>query len=510
VNDLTEAANAQRIWPILWREKWTILVSIVVFVALAIAYTLHASKTYQATGIIQVNLPTSQPGSQDTTAANQGLAQNYAKLLTSSGFLNSIKKQVAGGKLSADDLQSRLSATNLNMTALVQLQATGPSPAAAQGLATQVVNAFLDNLQNAAATRTKQEQAQLQQSINSYDAQIATLSAQPRTPTVTARITSLSASRNALIAQNANLVANGVAQQTSATVSSAPVASSSPISPRPLLNVIGGLLLGVLLGVGLAYLRNSLRSGVQSAEDAAAVTDLPVLASIPYKPRAPAEDPLVKEAYGVLHTNLLFSLHRSSGSVVTIVGYNAQVGKSSVVQGLGEASVRSDRNMLIVDGDMRAGMLSKRLGFGGHPGMVDVLQGAVDLEYTLVELRSGLWLLPTRESRVNPATLLSGERMRALSAEWRERFDVVLVDTPPIAGLADGLILSSLADLVVLVARAGLTKPQELTAATTSLYQTHTPIAGLVVFEETVSELYYPYAGDREGETRRRDPAKAR
>jgi tyrosine-protein kinase Etk/Wzc len=100
--------------------------------------------------------------------------------------------------------------------------------------------------------------------------------------------------------------------------------------------------------------------------------------------------------------------------------------------------------------------------------------------------------------------------MRAISATWRERFDVVIVDTPPIAGLADGLILCSLADAMVLVARAGVTKPAELTAATTSLYQTHTALSGLVVFEETASELYYPYGGEREGGSRRRDPAKAR
>ncbi|MBV9919206.1 MAG: hypothetical protein JO153_22090 [Solirubrobacterales bacterium] len=508
MNEVTEAPNTQRIWPILWREKWTILASIVVMVALAIAYTLHASKTYQATGIIQVNLPTSQPGSQDTTAANQGLAQNYAKLLTSSGFLNSIRGSVEGGRLSTDELQSRVSASNLLNTALVQLQSTGPSPGDAQRLGNEVVNAFLNSLRNAAVARTDQQQTQLQQSINTYDVQIAALTAQPRTPAVTARITSLQASRNALINQNANLVANGVAQQTSATVSSPPVASSSAISPKPLLNVIAGLLLGLLLGVGLAYLRSALRKGVQSAEEAASITNLPVLASIPYKPRAAGDDPGIKEAYGVLHTNLLFALHRSSASVVTIVGYNPQVGKTSVVQGLADASVRSDRNMLIVDGDMRAAMLSKRLGFAGQPGLVDVLQGAVELEYALVELRPGLTLIPARESRVNPGTLLSGDRMRELSAEWRERFDFVVIDTPPVAGLADGLILSSLADFVVLVARAGMTKPNELTAATTSIDHTHTPIAGLVVFEEAMSELYYPYAHDRKGEAGGPEPPR--
>jgi capsular exopolysaccharide synthesis family protein len=501
----TELTTNQRIWPILWRGKYVILASVLVMVALSIAYTFHQSKVYQATGIIQVNLPTSQPGSQDTTAANQGLAQNYAQLIVSSGFLNTIRNKVKGGHLSIADLKSRLTANNVAQTALVQLQATGSSPGDAQTVASEVINGFLSQLQSAAASRTAQEQNQLQQAINDFDARIVALAAGPTTATTTARINSLQASRNALIAQSANLVANGVAQQTSATVSAPPVASSSPISPRPLLNVIAGLLLGILLGVVLAYVRDALRSGIESGDAAGALVDLPVLASIPLKPGLESEDPTVKEAYGVLHTNLLFSLHRNDVSVVTFVGANAQVGKSSIVEGLADASVRSDRNILIVDGDMRASTLSKRLGYSQHPGIVDVLNGAIDLEHALVELRRGLWLLPAHESLVNPPTLLSGQRMRALNGKWRERFDVVLIDTPPIAGLADGLILSSLADVAVLVVRTGLTKPRELIAAKASLEQTHTPIVGLVVFEEVVGDAYYPYA--REPEPRERDSA---
>ena len=95
--------------------------------------------------------------------------------------------------------------------------------------------------------------------------------------------------------------------------------------------------------------------------------------------------------------------------------------------------------------------------------------------------------------------------MKALAAEWRERFDVVLIDTPPIGGLADALILSSLADVAVIVIRAGLTKPNELVAAKASLEQTHTPIAGLVVFEDATGDAYYPYP--REPEPRERDSA---
>ena len=117
--------------------------------------------------------------------------------------------------------------------------------------------------------------------------------------------------------------------------------------------------------------------------------------------------------------------------------------------------------------------------------MVEALQDAMPLDRVLVEIEDGLWLLPTRTSGFNPVSLLAGNRTPGLMADLRDRFDLVLIDSPPLAGLADGLVLGSMSDAVVLVVRAGVTKPADLTAAVRSfLEQNNTPIAGTVVFEE--------------------------
>jgi receptor protein-tyrosine kinase len=300
-----------------------------------------------------------------------------------------------------------------------------------------------------------------------------------------------------LIEQDANLVANGLAQGTSATLSAPPAASSSPIKPRRSLNLLAGLLLGLLLGVGLAWMRDVLRPGLRSADDAAALLDVPVLASIPLRPQLGATDPVLPEAYDVLHANLFFAMRNQDLRVVTLVGPNPRVGKTSVVEGLANVAARGGRNVLIIDGDMRAGALSSRFRQGLHAGLVELLQGTVDLDEALVSLGPDLSLLPTRPSRINPPSLLSGSRMRVLTAELRERFDIVLIDSPPISGLADGLILASLSDAVVIVIRTGLTKPGDLIAAATSVHQSQTPIAGLVVFEERPVDSYYPVASEK-------------
>lgn len=487
-----EPITKQRIGPILWRGKWIIIASIVVMVALALAYTSSQSKVYQASGILAVAVPTTTPGGSDITATNEALAQNYSALLVSPGFLKQVRPQVDNGKLSVSKLQSRLTATAPAQSALVKLQATGSSTGQAERIAQQVITGFLANLQNNASSRTFQLQSQLQQSISSLNSQIGALNANPNpTTTTTEQIASLRAARDALVSQNAGLVANGEAQGTSATEGAPPVASSTPISPKRSLNLIAGLLLGAVLGVGLAWLRELLRPAIHSAEDVTALADLPLLASIPLKSRLKPNDPSVAEAYGILQANLTFALRGDDMSVVTLVGFNPGVGKTSAIEGIARAGGRGERQLLIVDGDMRAATLSTRMGYSEQPGLSDVLQGRVTADDALVPVEEGLTLLPTMPARVNIASLLSGSRTFALMAELRERFDLVLIDSPPLSGLADGLILASQSDAVALVVRAGLTKPADVLSAMKSLRQNMTPIVGAVVFEELPVEAYY-------------------
>ena len=127
--------------------------------------------------------------------------------------------------------------------------------------------------------------------------------------------------------------------------------------------------------------------------------------------------------------------------------------------------------------------------------MAEVLTGASTLNEAIVRLDDGISLLPTRPSSEDVSELLSWRRTLALMSALRERFDLVLIDSPPLAGLVDGLILASQSDSVVLVVRAGVTKPADLATATNSLKHNKTPIAGLVVFEELVVNSYYPELG---------------
>ncbi len=491
--DEQDPRNTQRIAPILWQGKLIILAAVVLMLVLALVYSAGSAKVYEATAILQVSIP-NQSASDDTTATNQGLAQNYATLLVSPGFLEKIRGHIDRGRLSTAKLESRLSASALAQTALVELHSTGASPKAAQVLGREVVEEFLSNLQAEATSTTAVQQTQIEASIASLSSRISALKASASATSISgaASISALQASQQALINQSATLIANGLAQGTSVALSAPPAASANPIRPRRLLNLLAGLLLGILLGVAIVWMRHVLRPGVRSAEEAAALLgDVPVLASVPLRQNLTRDDPALLEAYSVLQTNLVFAMRNRDFRMVTFLSANPQEGKTSVVVGLADAAVRWGQNVLVVDGDMRAGTLSKRLGQESHSGLAEVLQGSIDLDDALVALSPRLSLMPTLTSRIDPPSLLSGTQMKDLTAELRARFDIVLIDSPPIASLADGLILASLSDAVVLVARTDLTTPSDLIGAATRLRQSDTPVVGLVVFEEQAVESYY-------------------
>jgi succinoglycan biosynthesis transport protein ExoP len=496
-----ESGGATVFAQLLWREKWVLLAAVIAMVVLAGVYTAISPKVYQASAIVQVQLPNSNPGTNDTTSSDQALAQNYASLIVSPGFLSSIRGQVDGGKLSVAALQGRLSATALPQSALVELTVTGPSPQAAQTVAGQVIDGFLGSMLVGARRRTDQLEAELQQSISSLSTQITALQARTSSPGVPEEITSLTASRQALITQNASLIANGLAEGTSANLAAAPAAAPDPISPRKSMDLLGGLLLGLVLGVGLAWLRSTLRPRIHSADEVLSLTDATPLGSIPLRAKFNPRDPQLPDAYNVALVNLRFALPSEKHVVVTLAGFNPGVGKTSTVEGLARAAVRSGRRVLMIDGDMRAAALSRRPGCDHHPGLVDYLALATPLENAIVELQPGLSIVPARPSKANPASLLAGPRLAEMLAELRPQYDLILIDTPPMAHLADALLLTAHSDGVALVVRTGVSKPADVTTATTRLRKTGTPLAGLVVFEELTSTPYYgPQTADSDGE----------
>jgi len=498
--------NLNGTFDILWRGRWLVAAGLILGVLGATVATKTANKVYEATGIIQVDsdLPTGSGEVLGLQQASQGLAATYARLVTARSFMARIKSQVAGGRYTTGQLVQNVSASVVSQstqsTNLIQLTATAGSPTAATQLATDVARAFVTTVGSDNTSRAEQQQTQLQARITALTKQIDALNPDAGSPSAAAReqANSLRTARSALTTELAAAIARAAGQEGSVTVVAPPTSSGSPVKPRPLLNLLVGIALGLLAGVGLAWLRNALDRELRSADDVQPLIDVPVLASIPLRRGVDIDDLVTREAYDVLRTNLTFVSLDTPVSVITVTSYEAGEGKTATAEGLAHAAARRDLRVLLVDGDLRTAALSARLGAGERAGLTNamIVSRENDVDPDLFPVAPSLWLLAAGPSPPNPPSLLANVRMTRLVRRLRDRFDLIVIDSPPIGHLADAALLSALSDASLIVARAGKTNRDDLVTAANALKRTPTPLIGAVVFEpRSLDSAYYPTGG---------------
>jgi capsular exopolysaccharide synthesis family protein len=485
----------------LWRGRYLVLLAVVSTLAAAVLATVTSTKVYRASTMLQVELsaPAASAAGSNPDQANQTLASADATVIGSRSFLQRVRREVAGGRYSAAELQSQVAAKAVKDTNLVSLTAEAGSPAAARRLAGDVARAFVGSIAADAGHQTARAEAQIQQRIQTLNNRIQVanrslssgrLSSQAR-ETLSQQVTSLQLARSALTQQLAGILGRSVANGDSVTLTGPPTASSTPVRPRTALNLMAGLLLGLVIGVALAWLRARLDTTVRSAAEGSDVVGAPVLATIPLVRQPDADDPVLSDAYDVFHTNL--TLRARSLRVVVLASRNAGEGKTSAALGLAQATARAGKEVLLVDGDLRTRQLSVMLGYGSAIGLSDAL---AEGHFTTAELGSALRLLPAGDRPPNITALLYGPVLRELVSQLREEYDLVVIDTPPMGSLPDASIVGSLADGIVVIGRVGMTKQTDLAAASANLADTGTPLLGAVILQRRRVRPYQPPGWD--------------
>ncbi len=506
---------------ILWRGKYIVLAGLVLGILAATLATHLSSKVYQSTGLVQVasDTPTGAAEVLGLQQASQDLASTYATLITSRSFLARIRPLVAKGSHSVGYLAQNVNATavtqNTQNTNLIEISAKGSSPDDAKLLAQQVALAFVQTVSKDTKGRAREQQAQFQSRISALTAQINALNAKGGA-TAVEQATALRATRAALTAEMVSTIASAVGREGAVDIVAPAIADSTPISPRPRLNQVLGAMLGLLVGIGAAWLRHVLDSELHSSDEVQRLVNLPVLASVPLRRGIDSDDLVTREAYDVLRTNLTFLSLEAPLAVLTVTSSEAGEGKSATAEGLAYAARRRDLNVLLIDGDLRTAQLSTRLGAGKQPGLVNVVAAGNQPESVIVEVGAGISLLPAGPTPPNPPSVLASAKTAKLVADLRRKYDLIVIDSPPVGSLADAAILAALSDASILVARAGQTDRTAMVAAAEALGRTPAPIVGVVVFERrSLDSVYYPAGGStradrpRPSETRRREPQPA-
>ncbi len=320
---------------------------------------------------------------------------------------------------------------------------------------------------------------------------------------------------------------------------------TKPISPRPVRNGVFALVLGLVAGLGVAFGREVLDTKVRTKEDVTGTTGgLPVLGIIPrigsrqvdagsgkklakvngngngkgrirklvpITPQVLLEDRLVtwrdplnpvSEAYRALRTNLTFASMERPPQVIVVTSAMPGDGKTTSASNLAITLAQQGSRVLLVDADLRRGILHQVFGLRQSPGFAHVLMDRTTLKDAVQEIAVGdsgvpLHFLGSGIFPPNPAEMLGSERMKDLVAMLRDEYAVIILDMPPLNLVTDAALVGNLADTTLLVTRSGTTDKGALHHAAAQLRQLRARVGGVVLNDFNVAEA--PYYGGTYG-----------
>lgn len=263
-----------------------------------------------------------------------------------------------------------------------------------------------------------------------------------------------------------------------------------PTSPKVPLYVALGAAAGLILGILIALLRETLETRIRNESDLKQVTDVAVLGGIGFDPNA-ADNPLTvhadpqsrrAESFRTLRTNLSFlEVARAERSFVITSSIQSE-GKSTTGANLAIALADAGFRVLLVDADLRRPTIADYMGLEGTVGLTDVLIGRVELRDVMQPWgMAGLFVLTAGHIPPNPSELLGSVRMSELIAELNEIFDVVLFDSPPLLPVTDAAILAKKVGGTIMVVAARRTHKNQLRGALAALSNVGAPVSGIVL-----------------------------
>jgi receptor protein-tyrosine kinase len=265
--------------------------------------------------------------------------------------------------------------------------------------------------------------------------------------------------------------------------------SDKPVVPKTARNIGVGFALGVALGIGLVVLRDLLDNTVKNRETLEEITGSGIVGSIPLdKDRRKqaaisfeSDNSAIAEAFRKLRTNLQFLAVDNPPRVIAVTSSTPSEGKSTTAINIALALAEAENNVLLVDGDMRRPTVHKYLDMVQPVGFSTVLSGQASLDEALQKTRfPGLTVLTSGTIPPNPSELLGSLTAKKLMNEMRSQFDYVIVDSTPLLAVTDAAILATCADGVLLIARFGQTKRDQLSHAVGNLEDVGASVLGAV------------------------------
>ena len=507
--------SALRALRTLVRRKWVIVLTVALTTAGAIGLSSQQQPLYRSSAQVLLkyqNLASGLTGIQDVTGVNQDpvrIAATQSRVAMSPAVAQRVVNRAGVRSLTPRGFLQLASVTASSNADILSFSVTYPNAAIAANLATlhaQQYISYRQELDGAALVVARKE----------LESRIAELRAQGLSST--ALVAGLVEDDQRLRTMEALQTANASLLQAAD--------SASRIQPRPVKDAALGIVLGVLLGIGLAYVWEALDTRIDHAPEIGERLGLPLLARIAAPTKklrssnriAMIADPhgSSAEAFRVLRTNLEFVNLDHGARSIMITSALEREGKSTTVANLAVAFARAGRRVALVDLDLRRPSLGSFFGIGkAHPGVTTVAVGGVELRQALVEVfrstdgdvsangngsrRGVVCVLVAGQLPPDPGEFIGTDGLARILGELGEQFDLVLLDTPPLLSVGDATALAPRVDAMIVIARLRVVKRQVLQELARALRMCATLRLGCVATGAELEESYghggYGYYG---------------
>ncbi len=453
------------LFAVLARRKWLILLVALPVIAASVLYTYSRTPTYSASVGILV-----RPALTSLTIASRSpeLDGQTESNLATSVAVATLAGELMGSPESPQQLLKHVSANMVNGTQFLTIAFTGSDPATTQRGAEAFGEAYL-------SYRQEQAQGVIQQQTDAINEQLAEVGSKLRAVSEGLRRLSPDSpsrlglqSRRDVLSGSQLFLQNQLVTLLSITTDPGEVIDpailpSSPSAPRHEFDILIGIVLGFGLGFAAALIKERSSDSVRSPIEMEERLGIPVLGAIPRARRLAREKALVvtggqrtitADAFRRLRTGLL-GIASPTDKVILVTSANSGEGKTATVANLGAALAEIGRRVIVVSADLRKPGLQDIFGDGHLPGLQQGLADglpAKDLVHhtSTPNLRS----VPAGAGagQVEPVNLLQSDRMRELLDTWKDDADFILVDSPPVLGVPDSLVLARVAGGILFVA----------------------------------------------------------
>lgn len=285
-----------------------------------------------------------------------------------------------------------------------------------------------------------------------------------------------------------------------------------PIKPKKLQVLILSLFLGGFIGTLIALLRNMLRTGIKDSGQIENELDLPVYATVPRSPIQESRIKILKKKKSIpilavknsddiaieslrsIRTAIHFALASAKNNIIMIAGPSPEVGKSFISTNLATIFAQGDKRVLLIDADMRRGYMHKYFDVDVKPGLSELLSGQADLQKVLHKTQvANLDVITRGKSPTNPSEILSSNQFKELLEQLQGQYDHIIIDTPPVLAVTDGIIISQYTGVNLIVARYAKSQMKELELTLNRFEQAGVKVNGFILNDIQRASAGYGY-----------------